>query len=112
MTPERINRAIAEWMGKPYHKPTEEEIKSGCYYQYEPNYCNDLNAMREAANNLSQDQQESFVHNLIGIIVNPVEVEYGPLNLTQADILWMVSHATSEQRAESLLRTIGRWEEE
>jgi len=33
-----LDIACAELEGQKYHKPTEAEIKSGSYYQYEPNY--------------------------------------------------------------------------
>lgn len=99
---------------------TEEEANKHVYPHDEPvtkhraplpDYPNDLNACHEMEKVLTQEQQESFVHNLVGLICNPVEVEYGPLNLTQADILWMVAHATGPQRAEALLRTLNLWTE-
>lgn len=46
---EEQNRAIADAIGVKFHHPTEEELKSGSYYQYEPDYVHDLNAMRERA---------------------------------------------------------------
>jgi len=77
-----------------------------------PDWTEDLNAMHEAENTLSQAQQENYSHTLLGLICDPVEVEYGPLNLTQADCLWMILHATAAQRAEAFLRTKGLWRDE
>ncbi len=53
---------------------------------------------------LDQKQQESFVHTLCGLIIDDAEIEYGPLNLTQASVLWIMTHATYEQRLEALCR--------
>ena len=51
MTPEQVNETIAQLCGGlPYHKPTPEEIASGSYYQYQPNYFGDLNACHEMEN--------------------------------------------------------------
>jgi hypothetical protein len=74
-----------------------------------PDYFNDLNACAQARKILTQTQQESYAHTLFGLIVRPVEIEYGPLNLKQADILWMMLNATAEQHAEAFGLTLGLW---
>ena len=58
------NMAIAEACGHTYHKPTEEEVKRDSYYQYEPNYTQDLNAMHEAEKVLDKNQQKKFIKEL------------------------------------------------
>ena len=62
-----------------------------------PNYCNDLNAMHEAEKALTRYQQSvTYSDNLMKIV--------GYHTFDSA-------HATSRQRAEAFLRTIGKWEE-
>jgi hypothetical protein len=77
-----------------------------------PGYTYNLNDCRKMRKMLNKEQQEIFVHCLLGIIVTPAEVERGPLNLTQADILWMLCDATAPQQAESFLRTLNLWIDE
>lgn len=105
MKPEAQNAAIAKWMGRPYHKPTEEEIKSGCYYQYEPNYTGCLNAMHEAEKRLTRKQWYRYTQEMEEVLERDTpESERGNLNRH-------FMSATAAQRAEALLRTIGKWEE-
>jgi len=46
-TDQEINEFLCNACGHEYHKPTAEEVASGSYYQYEPNYTGDLNAMAD-----------------------------------------------------------------
>ena len=102
MKPEEQNMAIAEWLGVKYHKPTALEINSGSYYQYEPNYCRDLNAIHEAFARLENVQQARFGEELAYIL--------GIEHWTSCKlIIRAVMKATAAQRAEALLRTIGKW---
>lgn len=111
MSPVEINMAIAEACGKKYHRPTAEEIASGSYYQYEPNYYGDLNAIHEAEGfylkHCKTVDQESLWLDMLAVVCgwekagNPKEALYqSHLNCVRA---------TAAQRAEALLRTIGKW---
>ncbi len=93
MTPEEINIAIAMACGKTYHKPTEEEIASGSYYQYQPNYYCSLDEMHQAEKMLKLEQHPKYF------------CELQALN----DWEWM---ATSAQRAEAFLRTLNLWRDD
>jgi|ERR1051325_2386424 len=97
MKPEDQRIAIAEFCGLPYHKPTEAELASGCYYQYEPDYLSDLNLMHKAENIIIKKtaRRQRYV---------------AELRAVTADIdTW---HATAAQRAEALLKAIGWWTDE
>ncbi len=74
MTDQEINIAIAESVGHTYHKPTPEETDSGSYYQYEPDYCNDLNSIHEVEKTLNVDQQHIYV-NLIYKLESKKEIK-------------------------------------
>lgn len=94
MTPEAQNIAIAKVLGRKFHHPTEEELRSGSYYQYEPDYTRDLNTMNDAEKAMLAHGQhrQRYVSELRAIT---------------ADIdVW---HATAAQRAEAFLRTLGLW---
>lgn len=104
MTNEQQNIAIAEWCGREYHKPTEQEKKSGSYYQYEPDYLNDLNAMQSAIEKLDEKQRFRFVEIL--------EEVQKPLNTEPWHWVWNLATAKCEPLAEALLKTIGKWQEE
>lgn len=105
MSDEQINAAIATSLGRTYHKPTEEELKTGSYYQYEPNYAGDLNAIHHAEAWLHShwEEQKRYVRTLSAICLDAKHSgessEFATLN------------ATARQRAEAYLRTIGKWEE-
>ncbi len=112
MTDEQINGAIApihgwdldpeeahEWESRgSWVKSPRGQMKG----RYEiPNYCNDLNAMREAemtlpvhgGNGHEWDNSRSEFRWHLGLIcLQPI-------------------HATARQRAEAFLKTIGKWEE-
>lgn len=70
-----------------------------------PDYLNDLNAMAVIEKMLSpQQQMDYYGHKL------PTVVGYGMFSLTHQNTRTTVS-ATAPQRAEALLRTIGKWDE-
>lgn len=118
MKPEQQRIAIAEACGKKVctHSPKEWERKgtdgdSDLYcgicksYLHDmrcPNYLNDLNAMHEAEMclEIETDQLHFFARYLWEAMQGSKEVYYGTV------------HATSAQRAEAFLRTIGKWVEE
>lgn len=96
MTDEEINEAIAEAIGARFF--TEDGgaswhfvTKDGCEFGAATE---DLNAMHEAENGLTEAKQVScsqFLHRRLGV-------------------LW--GFATPRQRAEAFLRTIGKWRSE
>ena len=81
------------------HRPGE-----GC--QWLPDYCNDCNAMREAAQHCirSLKQESEFSHWLF-------HIQKRDNWNTVSDWRFNAINATAEQRAEALLRVIGQWEE-
>lgn len=103
MTDKRINAAIAEACGwkrvfhscafgiligeHPHHKA----------YQPAPNFCNDLNAIHEAEEILSDLDYDLFLGSLIELCIVVGRER--------------INSATARQRAEAFLRTIGKWEE-
>lgn len=99
-TEQRI--AIAEWCGK---KRCPVHLGFECCGQTVPDYLHDLNAMHEVEKGL------------MGV---------GPLRrtrcLTYSDLLYQITrrnprddewvfHATAAERAEALLKTIGKWKD-
>jgi hypothetical protein len=60
-----------------------------------PDYLNDLNAMHEAEEVLTDSDQKHKYASLLG------RHDY-----------WLLIHATAAQRAEAFLRTIGKWEDD
>jgi len=95
MTDEEMNRQIAEFCGVKYQQPTEEELASGCYYQYEPDYVNNLNTMHAAEKLLTDAQRWNYIRNLACTFADHPD-----------DGMAKAVTATSRQRAESLLRVI------
>jgi hypothetical protein len=80
MSDEQINIAIAEHCG---------------WTVSIPDYCNDLNAMREAEETLTGLLLDKYVDNCMA------EVEYWPSHLL---------YLSARRRAEAFLQTIGKWE--
>lgn len=110
MTPEQQRITIAEFLGWTDIEPCTchngqtrgfQPIK-GAHKKHTPDYLNDLNAMHEAEKHLSDRQKIGY---------------YLDLSLWREDTgeltenLYEVVHATATQRAEALLKTIGKWEE-
>jgi len=98
MTDEQINAAIAKVCGR------KRNTNGGWYpdngfnvgTQGIPNYCTDLNAMHEAERTLST--------------ANMYVMEVQLKRVLSAREFYF--HATASQRAEALLRALGKWEEE
>jgi hypothetical protein len=82
MTNEQINEAIAELVNG-----NNED------------YCNDLNAMNEAEKTMTEIQCTFFRTFLRE-------------KLTDEPVSRYIWHASARQRAEALLKTIGKWEEQ
>lgn len=117
MTDIEINSAIAESIGQRYHKPTEAEIKSGSYYQYEPKFCNDLNAMHQVVQILSPIdvmQPDGFMKNqrgLFNITLERVLAETVSKEAMGQRYYFDIINASARHRAEAFLRTIGKWKD-
>ena len=71
---------------------------SGGEYRLTPNYCNDLNAMHEVEEAMSDDQYHTGYKQTLASLVGLA----GSMRVTSAKAC---------QRAEAFLRTIGKWEE-
>lgn len=110
MKPEAINVAIAEACGWTYLQDREIgnigwQGPDGVLSDDIPNYYGDLNAMHSAEKVLEQRYQVVEY----GIEVVKV-IERDEKFLVGGDVNWgKLLHATAAQRAEALLRTIGKW---
>ena len=106
MTEEQINIAIAEACGW-----DSDDIARGytlCQFSENvPDYCNDLNVMHEAEKVLNYEQAEQFEDELCDICDMENRHKEYPLPFRFA-----VVNATSCQRAEAFLKTIGKWKEQ
>lgn len=108
MTDIEINTTIAEALGRKYHRPTEEEFRSGSYYQYEPNFCDSLDLMHEAEAWLKANDKPTD-RNHGGLIHAYQIAHFDILGQGHAPTYFCLLHATARQRAEAFLRTIGKW---
>ena len=94
MTNQQINIAIAEHCGFNLEEYRMEE--GGINVAAIPDYCNDLNAMHKAENLIDKDDLHFvYSYNLYNTVV---PMDHQPFR------------ATARQRAESFLKTIGKWE--
>jgi hypothetical protein len=91
MKPEEQRIAIAEACGW-----------QGGYYGSIPDsdYLNDLNAMHEVEETLSEGQRLIHEHYLADSSIKAGNFSH-----------WPLIHATAAQRAEAFLKTLGKWEE-
>ena len=118
MTNRKINKAIAEhlgWKELDFHldgkhilgdRPSffNGKIVSYTVDQYVPDYCNDLNLMREAERLLDDDQWLEYMLNLQDVLQrNP---DRGKWVVCQDNM-----HSTAAQRAKAFVKTIGKWKE-
>ncbi len=104
MKPHRQRIAIAKACG---FKCSEYSDELGqLVAEFTPDYLNDLNAMHEAEKVLTYEQAEEFVEQLY--------LADQKNNLAENPPPWRfnVASATSAQRAEAFLKTIGKWEDE
>lgn len=115
MSEEEINKAIAEACGWEFSE-TAVSYPNGLKIQFHPpeyvkevffkeipDYCNDLNAMHEAENMLTEKQTRTFAFMLAQVLDTTPTVDL--------DDQFLNIHATAIQRAEAFLKTIGKWEE-
>jgi hypothetical protein len=86
MTEQQINAAITE------------AIDADPHWKCAKDYCTDLNAMHEAEKVLTGLNCHAFCDALLDIVAD------------SPDHLWEVLTASSRQRAEAFLRTLGKWE--
>ena len=100
MTKEKINGLIAEICGWEGHSFCTD-MAGGPFPGWDtpPDYCNCLNAMHEAEKMLNQEQKERYFLDLM--------CRYGKWPKSLEAI-----QATAQQRAETFLRTLGKWEED
>lgn len=113
MTPEQQRIAIAEFCGWTsimnhpvglvgFHPQAEGESLGFCQDKtiyLIPDYPNDLNAMHEAEKTLPELQRQLYYSELIRVLIKSIN------SYNFYDILT----ATSQQRSEALLKTIGKW---
>lgn len=71
-----------------------------------PDYLNDLNAMHEAEKNLDTGLAKQFAWELHKVM--PGQQSWPPRSPLHT---YIILHATAAQRAEALLRSIGKWVE-
>lgn len=57
MSPEAQNIAICEAWGRSWHRPTAEELKSGSYYQYEPDFTRELGVIQRVCEDVLTDDE-------------------------------------------------------
>jgi hypothetical protein len=95
MNQEKQRIAIAEACGwKP--NPFQMDMRGQVFPQSPPDYLHDLNAMAKAEKVLILDCEWSTYLDRLSVIV------------AEGSLV----HATSAQRAEAFLRTIGKWEDD
>ena len=108
MTPEQINRAIAQacgWRSMPFdHWLDPQGEVRGCFgagdeQKFLPNYHGDLNAMHEAEEVLMADWN----------LMNAYQNHELPKFVKSTNSNWLC-RATAAQRAEAFLKTLGLWE--
>jgi hypothetical protein len=107
MTDEQINIAIAEHLGVSVH-PMDKARGEDCKAPWHGirDYCNDLNAMREAE--MSVVNSPKYWENLINIVLGFEYLDFDPTNEYSC---LEVATASSQQRAEAFLKTIGKWDQ-
>ena len=104
MSEEEINIAIAEYRGWQILEP---EVHRAFTYHWAiepdgsksilPDYCNDLNAMREVEMTLSNEIYEEYWNQLIFVCMNEGEER--------------MNSASAKLRAKAFVITIGKWKE-
>jgi len=78
----------------------------GREYEALPNYPNDLNAMHEAVSLLPEEDKHAYAVILADMLWLPTNWGWQDWRDTLS-----ISEATTTQRAEAFLRTIGKWED-
>lgn len=114
MTPEKQRIVIAEfclpkWQQLQYGNGGVWYFLADGGWNKVPDYLSDLNVMHEAEKLMNDSQKAYFVGHLMQIVPNDNPNDCIK-SVTRAKFKYI--NATSAQRAEALLRTIGKWEEE
>jgi hypothetical protein len=109
MTPEAQRIAIAEFCGLKFPYGIQFNDKGAAFdmhgsHAHCPDYLNDLNAMHEAWRKMSDDQKFLWRTEITKIVERD-------RFLGRTEDCWYEG-ATAAQRAEALLRTIGKWQTE
>lgn len=102
METEAQNIAIAGLLGREWHRPTQNEIQSGSYYSYWPDFTRSLDLIHAAIRTQPLQIQRTISQNLTNRLMT-VKGDQWDDNL--ALIL-----ATPEMLCEQLLRAAGKWE--
>lgn len=71
--------------------------------RYLPDYCSDLNAIRDPRSGLSQEQRVKFLNTLRSIINKRTGKPVSDFDLMDA---------TAGEQAEAIVRAIGKWEDQ
>lgn len=107
---EELSIKIAELLGEDYHKPTPGELASGSYYQYEPRYSCDLNAMHEAWKWYRWNKANQFFfldyQRALWRVVTGREEQVPDIDYMHSMAMESVIHATARQRAEAFVSTL------
>lgn len=107
MTDQQIRIALAEGCGwikvrEHWEKDGQSAFLNDCiHYQQLPDYAKSLDAMHEAEKTLedSENRGVSFYFEMLHKVVGSLS----------DNPQWRMIHATARQRAEALLRTLGKW---
>lgn len=119
MTNEEINIAIAEACGwtdithtapdRGYMQPRLIGLdKKDGIRKILSNYCDDLNAMREAELTLTAENKLKYASYLAQIFNSSYKKAWWDLNAKEA---FEIVNATARQKAEAFLKTLNKWEE-
>jgi hypothetical protein len=120
MTPEQINRTIAEACGLPFDVCMCGDSEEGSSHSAPfghgfspmaeiPNYHEDLNAMHSAERML--EGTPTTFNRFCDYWDNLRAITCGTFDADIADDCKAMLHATAPQRAEAFLRTVGKWQE-
>ena len=116
MSPKEINLAIAELCGvetvsdgwlPSYSNPDNHNLEQPAEPLPIPNYCEDLNAMREAEATLTLPARKHYTSKLLHVVYRVVGRDY--LLCEWRCDYFLAAHATAAQRAEAFLRLHERW---
>ena len=77
---------------------------------YVPDYLHDLRAMNVAEEKLTPEQWVEYAHQLAAVTSPKLNNPYQ--SALAWEVVWLILHASASQRAEALLKTIGKWEDE
>lgn len=110
MSPKQINHAIHKHFGWEYVPAADGWRRNTRELHYEiPNYHGDLNEMHEAEKTLNNGQALKYQDTLISLVCT-LDVLFPATR--DCAMQGFLHHATSAQRAEAFLRTIGKWNDQ